>query len=402
LSSPHLEEHPLKIALVLWGGGLGGAEIFMGDLAVALKSHGAEPHVVFVLEAEELAERLDRSDVPYTSLGLRRGRTVLRSPRSLARAILETKADVAVLTATGYLAATAWAGGFRYPIIGVEHGSLLQLPQMGGFRRTVYRADRLSGLRACSAVVAVSEYVKDRLELVRFRRRVVCIPNGVDLARFSPPVPVDTTARHERVVVGSASRLAPGKGIADAIEMLAHRGIENVYLRIAGEGPERAALEALATSHSLEARVDFLGPVIDMPGFWRSVDLGIVPSHELVEGFGMVAIEAMACGKPVVVSNNGALPEVVVDGKTGRVASAGDPAALAETVAGYVRNPTLRLEHGRNARKRCEDLFGIDRCAFRYLELCADVVGVGAPRQSTSTGASRPSLARRGTNAHKR
>jgi glycosyltransferase involved in cell wall biosynthesis len=368
------EERPLRIALVLWGGGLGGAEIFMGDLATSMKAHGAEPSLVFVLEAEELRDRLDRSDIPHTSLGFRRGRSVLHAPRLLARAVSATNPDVAVLTATGYLAATLRVGGFHGPIIGVEHGSVLQLPQTPPLKRLINRADRLSGLRVCSAVVAVSEYVKERLELIRFRRRVVCIANGVDLQRFSPAVGPRTPPRNGQIVIGSGSRLVKGKAVSDAIEMLTHPALRGATLRIAGEGPQLEALKAIAASRGVEDRVDFLGPVIDMPAFWRSVDIGIVPSNKSVESFGMVAIEAMACGKPVVVSDSGALPSTIADGKTGRVAKAGDVAALAEAIGAYARDPALLVEHGRNARRRCEERFGIDRTAGRYLDLCTQVV----------------------------
>jgi glycosyltransferase involved in cell wall biosynthesis len=122
--------------------------------------------------------------------------------------------------------------------------------------------------------------------------------------------------------------------------------------------------------------------VTDMPAFWRSVDVGVVPSNEWVESFGLVAIEAMACGKPVVVSNNGALPEVIADGETGRVAQAGNVAALAEAMRDYVRDRDLRIEHGHNARRRCEEQFGIERSASRYLDLCADVVEAAWSRGS--------------------
>jgi glycosyltransferase involved in cell wall biosynthesis len=118
-----------------------------------------------------------------------------------------------------------------------------------------------------------------------------------------------------------------------------------------------------------------------MAHFWSSVDVALVPSNQWVEAFGMVAIEAMACGKPVVAANNGGLPEVVADGETGRVVTAGDIAALADAVGAYVRDPALRAAHGRNARRRCERLFGIEQSASRYLALCAEVAAAERHRK---------------------
>jgi glycosyltransferase involved in cell wall biosynthesis len=133
-------------------------------------------------------------------------------------------------------------------------------------------------------------------------------------------------------------------------------------------------LKALAAAHAVETRVEFLGPVLDMPGFWQSIDVAVVPSNGLVESFGMVAIEAMACGKPVVVSDSGALPDVVSDGETGRVVPAGDVSRLAATLGEYAYDSASRARHGLNGRRLCEDQFAIDLTASRYLELCAGLV----------------------------
>jgi glycosyltransferase involved in cell wall biosynthesis len=368
-------ERPLRVALVLWGGAIGGAQNFTADLAAAMQAQGTETSIVFVLEAADLRERLDRSAIPHSALGLRRGRQVLLAPRRLAQLVSAENPDVAILTASGYLAAALRIGGFRAPIIAIEHGSLLQMHRLHPLERLKYRVDRISGLMACSAVVPVSEYIRDRLDLGRLRRRIVCIPNGVDLRRFSPLV-VGATNRTEDgdVMIGCAARLVEGKGVEDVIAALVHPSLGRARLRIAGDGPLLEALKALAAAHAVDTRVEFLGPVLDMPAFWRSIDVGVVPSNGLVESFGMVAIEAMACGKPVVVSDSGALPDIVSDGRTGRVVPAGDVSGLAKALAGYAYDSTTRLRHGLNARSVCEHQFAIEGTASRYLELCAELV----------------------------
>lgn len=327
-----------------------------------------------MLDGEPLARRLDSEGVPHASLSLPRGRSVLLSPRRLARAVSSIGPDVSILIECGYLPAALRIGGYRAPIIAVEHGAVLELDRLPFLRRSLRLLSRASGAWACSAVVAVSDYIRDRLSRGMGSRRVVCIPNGVDLERFSPlPHKVTRGNQGDEIWVACAARLIEGKGIDDLIRAFAVSGSQHHRLRIAGDGPERKALESLANSLGAEGRIEFLGIVLDMPEFWQSSDIAVVPSNTFVESFGMAAVEAMACAKPVIASNNGALTRIVVDGLTGRIFEAGDIAALACALEEYSNDSTLRSKHGLNARRRCKDEFSLDRTASRYLELCKEV-----------------------------
>ena len=127
----------------------------------------------------------------------------------------------------------------------------------------------------------------------------------------------------------------------------------SLRVRLAGDGPERAALAALADELGVTDRVEFTGPLTAeaLPDFYRSLDALAVPSlttTSWVEQFGRVALEAMACGTPVVVSDSGALPEVV--GGAALVVPEGDPAELAKALH---RRPLTRRAlpaAGRRAR----------------------------------------------------
>jgi glycosyltransferase involved in cell wall biosynthesis len=369
------EERPLRTTFVLWGGYIGGAENFTAELARAMQAQGAEPEIVFVLEGAALADRLESLRIPYSAIGLRRGRAVLAAPRRFARAVSKNSPDVAILVSSGYLAAALRGGGYRAPIIGIEHGSLLQLHRLPPLRRMIRTADRISGTKACSILVAVSEYMRERIMLTRPRRRVVCIPNGVDLERFSPSPNGATPSRDsDQIVIGCASRLVEGKGVEDVIRALTYPSLHQARLRIAGDGPCNSMLKALARSLQVDERTNFVGPVLDMPAFWRGIDVAVVPSNGAVESFGMAAVEAMACATPVVVSNSGALPHLVVVGETGRVVLAGDVSGIAGAISEYAHDAARRTEHGSNGRRRCEAEFAIDQTASRYLNLCTELI----------------------------
>lgn len=369
------QDRPLRLALVLWGGYIGGAESFTADLAGELRRQNAEVAVVFVLDGEPLARRLDSEGVPHASLSLARGRSVLLRPRRLAQTVSSFGADVSILNECGFLPAALRIGGYRAPIIAVEHGAVLELDRLPLFRRAIRLLIRASGIWACSAIIAVSDYIRDRLSRGMSSGRVVSITNGVDLARFSPkPDNVSERDHDNEIWVACAARLIEGKGVDDLIRAFAISSLQHHRLRIAGDGPERETLESLANSLGLDQRIEFLGVVLDMPDFWRSADIAVVPSNAFIESFGMAAVEAMASAKPVIASNNGALTHIVVDKHTGRIFEPGDIVGLSRALEEYSDDAALRHKHGWNARRKCEEEFGLDRTASRYLELCHEVL----------------------------
>ena len=366
-----LENRPLRVVLVLWGGYLGGAESFTGDLARAIVAGGAEASVLFVLEGQALGERLEREGIRHSAMGLSRGRAIALAPRQFARAVTDLGSDVAILVEAGWFPAVLRLGGYREPIVGVEHGSSLQLRRQSIIQRLVRSAALRVGINACSAVVGVSKYMVGRIAGAGGATdRVFCIPNGVDLERFSPR----NGFSRQDVVIGCAARLVEGKGIEDVLEALADPRLGRARLRIAGDGEQLGVLQTRARSLGVDSRAEFVGAVLDMPSFWRSTDIAVAPSRDVVESFGMSAVEAMACAKPVVATDNGGLAEVVVDGETGRIVPRGNVPALVSAIGAYVEDPALRTAHGSAGRRRCELNYAIDRTAAQYLALCSDLV----------------------------
>jgi len=195
-------------------------------------------------------------------------------------------------------------------------------------------------------------------------REVIRIHNALDLAYFrSAPMPPG-----RRLIIGCAARLIPGKGLEYLIDAVRLMPRGRVRLHIAGVGSELDHLQRLANSAGISDDVRFLGLVSDMRLFWAQCHVAAVPSCEWIESFGMVACEAMATARPVVGTQNGALPEVIEDGRTGRIVEPGNAEALAAAIVEYEQRD-LCSEEGAAARERCERLFDLAGCADAYLTL---------------------------------
>jgi glycosyltransferase involved in cell wall biosynthesis len=364
-----------QVAFVLWSGHLGGAETFTAELVGILRRrYGIDARIVFVCHSGRLARRLDELRIPYQELGLHRGRDVLLHPRHLARLARSEGADCAVLVSSGYLAASLRLGGYHSPIAAVEHGSLLQVAQLPFGNRFLRRLDRVSGIWACEAEIAVSSYAFRELQRHRHARRLTCIQNGVDLARFTPRK--GGAPEGHPFTVGYAGRLVASKGVADVIRAFASGTLSHdSSLLVAGDGPERQTLADLASELGVRT-VHFVGQIDDVPAFWRSCDAAVVPSAGSVESFCLAAVEAMACGLPVVAARAGALPEVIEEGTTGILVEQGNSAQLAQALERYARDPALRHLHGTGGRRLCEQRYNLADTARAYLELIGSLLSL--------------------------
>lgn len=196
------------------------------------------------------------------------------------------------------------------------------------------------------------------------RDKIDIVPPGVDTSHFYP-IPEDEAKEFigiqpcDRLLL-YVGRIEPLKGIdilLEAIAMMVHNGVK-VCLSVIGGDPsldpivednEMARLQALREEYGLGDMVAFLGKrgQDTLPYYYSAADAVVVPSH--YESFGMVALEAMACGTPVVASQVGGLAFLVKDGETGYTVPVEDPQALADTLTMLVDDYDLRQEMGARA-----------------------------------------------------
>jgi glycosyltransferase involved in cell wall biosynthesis len=174
------------------------------------------------------------------------------------------------------------------------------------------------------------------------------------------------------VGVGALVRLKGFDVLVRALGLLRATGVD-AHLAIAGEGPERAALEALARELAVDRFVHFLGETRNVGAIFRDA-ADIVAISSRVESFGLVAAEAGALGLPTVASRVGGLGEVVKDGVTGLLVPAGDHASFAAALGRLARDPLLRQSLGAAARSYVLTHFTAERATRTFESLYADLI----------------------------
>lgn len=225
-----------------------------------------------------------------------------------------------------------------------------------GERRIVAEADR---------IVVWSEHERDSLIWIYGAApdRIVTISPGVDSEKFRPLDPFD--CRERLGVNGSCRLLYVGrlerlKGVDILLRAVASiEDMDCVELTVVGgaeNSPERARLRDLACELGVADRVEFIGSVDQslLPVYYGAADICVLPSY--YESFGLAALEAAACGKPVVASHVGGLPSIVRDGETGYLVRWHCPGPFVERLELLLANEHLRRDMGAAARRHAENL----------------------------------------------
>jgi teichuronic acid biosynthesis glycosyltransferase TuaC len=209
--------------------------------------------------------------------------------------------------------------------------------------------------------------------------KVTVIPNGVDVARFAPAPRSEARARLGLHAEGAkllyVGAIAESKGIAyllRAIHRLRHTSAWPLELILVGEGEYERAARALVAQLGIADAVTFAGkrPNDEIPLWMNATDLLVLPS--LSEGFGVVLVEAMACGKPVVATTCGG-PEDIVTPQTGILVPPADNAALSEALLEVLADG--ERFHPQAIREHALDTYGYDRVTSRIMEVYAAILG---------------------------
>ncbi|HVE29402.1 MAG TPA: glycosyltransferase [Mycobacteriales bacterium] len=231
-------------------------------------------------------------------------------------------------------------------------------------------------------VATCTDEVGELVRLGAARNRITVVPSGVDIDQFSPDGPA--AERGDRPRVLCIGRLVPRKGFDTVLRALV--GVPEAELIIAGGpaadelagDPEAARLTRLAERFGVADRVRLVGAVArpDVPALLRSADL--VVCTPWYEPFGIVPLEAMACGVPVVASAVGGFLDTVVDGATGTLVPPRRPDRLAAAMRRLLAEPFWREAYGTAGVDRARSRYSWDRIAAATLAVYADLLGLGA------------------------
>ena len=294
----------------------------------------------------------------------------------MARKLRRLDADIIhvhVPNPAGVLA--VMASGYKGKLIVTWHSDVVRQRRLARMFAPIER--RFLG--KCSAIIASSpNYVESSPDLARFRDRCHVVPFGIDVDQFRR---VDLEAvkairdRYPGPLLLSVGRLVYYKGFEYLIRAM--RDVKATLL-IVGEGPLRQTLEQEARAAGVSDRVIFLGAVSSITAYYHACDAFVLPSVSRSEAFGIVQLEAMACGKPVVNTQlRSGVPFVSVDGATGSTVVPRDPLEMAKALNRLLDDPELRQRYGNAAVQRVLAEFTVDAMAKRTIEVYEQVINGG-------------------------
>jgi glycosyltransferase involved in cell wall biosynthesis len=330
-----MDDRPRKILFYTHALAGGGAERVLALLASGFARAGAEVLFAVDYEADENAGYLD-AGIRRIVLGAEHARSVM----ALAYLLRREKPDVSISALGGqnlkHVAAAMLAGRARRAILSY-HGFAVAEPKL--LSRLSYFATPLT-TRLAGQTVCVSDALRHDI-IARWHANPHRTRRIYNPALDGRPLTVATSAADIRLrqppLVLACGRLIETKRFPDLVAAFAAVSPRSAELAILGEGPERATIEAAVARHGLEGRVHLPGYVHDLrPWYGRAACLAVSSASE---SFGLVVVEALAFGLPVVATDCGGPPEILGFGHHGRIVPVGDAAAMAEAISAALADP---------------------------------------------------------------
>jgi N-acetyl-alpha-D-glucosaminyl L-malate synthase BshA len=264
--------------------------------------------------------------------------------------------------------------GHDLPVVTTLHGTDITIVGQDHS----YHAITKFSIEKSDRVTAVSQHLKD--ETLRAfgcdNQRVMVIPNFVDPAVYHRGAGDHALCQQlggGRKVLMHISNMRPVKRVTDVVKIFAavRREIPSVLVMV-GDGPDRSAAEEEARRLDVEADVRFLGKIDGVAPLLASADLYLLTTD--AESFGLSALEAQACGVPVLGYNVGGLPEVVESGVTGHLGDVGDVFGMARVAGEVLANDARWRAMSQAAVGRASSLFATDKVLPQYESLYLDAV----------------------------
>jgi N-acetyl-alpha-D-glucosaminyl L-malate synthase BshA len=273
---------------------------------------------------------------------------------------------------TAYLARRMLEGKVPLKVVTTLHGTDITLV---GQELSFYAITKFS-IEQSDAVTAVSAYLRDETQRAfGIQRPIRVIPNFVNLEEYRPAEGDvrDGLAPAGHRILSHASNFREVKRVRDVVRIFSRvRKAMPATLLMIGDGPERADAEREARELQVDHDVRFLGRIDSVARLLQATDLFLLPSQ--TESFGLAALEAMACGAPVVATRVGGVPEVIVDGVSGILEPPGSVEAMARRAVDLLRDPVRHRAMVDAGLARAAE-FSAERIVPMYEQLYAEMIG---------------------------
>lgn len=357
----------MRVALIVTGLGMGGAEHVVVNLADALVKQGHKVMIAYL--TGEVLVRPQHSNVEMVAIGMSSARNITGAYIKLRHSIRDFKPDVvhSHMVHANILARLLRLSIKMPRLICTAHS----INEGGRFRTIAYRlTDRLADIstNVCYEAVAAS-IAKGAAK----KGRVVSIPNGIDLTKFKFDAEARISVRNELNLGANHMLLAVGcleppkdyPNLFNAVALLKKKR-QDFKLFIVGDGRLKADLETLAKDLGIEQYVIFLGIRRDIPALMSAADTFVLSSAW--EGLPLVIGEAMACERAIVATDCGGIKEIL--GDAGLLVSSGDSVALSNALDQSLSHTAeYRIDVGAKARRRILDEYSLEATVDKYLSL---------------------------------
>jgi N-acetyl-alpha-D-glucosaminyl L-malate synthase BshA len=368
----------MRIGIVCYAS-VGGSGVVATELATSLARRGHEVHVL----SSEIPFRLRERTGPVVFHPVETpAYPLFREPQyvlSLSTKIVQVARAHALDIVHAHYAVPHAASAYLSRQILASHGASVPkvVTTLHGTDITLvgadpsYRETVAFAIEQSDGVTAVSESLReDTYRHLRLTAPIVVVPNFLDCERYRPMPDAALRARlcpadrYDSLLL-HVSNFRPVKRLDAVVDVFRRvRAQRRARIVLVGDGPERARVEALAREAGIAEHVEIMGEVDDVRGLLSVADAFLLPSAQ--ESFGLAALEAMACGVPVVASRVGGLPEVITDGLTGFLRDPEDHAGMASAVLDLLDDRSVRERMAHVARASVVDRFDEDRVVPMY------------------------------------
>ena len=353
----------MKIAIVCYPT-FGGSGVVATELGIALAEHGHEIH--FITYKQPVRLQLLHNNVHYHEVSVPSYPLFHYQPYELAlssKLVNMAKLHEIEIVHVHYAIPHAYAGymakqmlaqeGIYIPMVTTLHGTDITLVGSHPF----YKPAVTYSINNSDAVTSVSQNLKDdTLRLFNIKKEIEVVPNFIDTKKYEnlySNCERELIASNNEKIITHISNIRKVKRVDDVIEIFDRIQKElPAKLVIVGDGPEKESLENLCKKKGIDEKVLFVGNSHEVDKILCFSDLFILPSEH--ESFGLVALEAMVCGVPVISSNAGGLPEVNIHGESGYLSNVGNVDEMAKNALKILVNSDTHQLFKRKAKENAQ------------------------------------------------